>query len=106
KARHYALAGVLGAVAFLLKQPGMTVVAAIGPLLVFHKKDNATAWVGLGAGLPVLLTVSALLWRREPFLAQIGIVGKTVWSLAGGIEFTVNNVTNLEMVLATLIGII
>ena len=80
--RGYGLAGFFAGIAFLIKQPGLAVAAAIFLVLVVQKQFKKAVVLTTSTIVPVLIVFCILYWRRDPFIAQITFVGKSLWSFA------------------------
>lgn len=80
--RGYGLAGFFAGIAFLIKQPGLAVAAAIFLVLVIQKQFKKALVLTASTIAPVLIAFCILYWRRDPFLQQITFVGKSIWSFA------------------------
>lgn len=102
----YVVAGILGGLAFLIKQPGIAGPLAIFAVLAYRRKYRCAAVYALGAMLPVALMFVMLLWRREPFFEQFFLVGKGLWSLADGARFAFDKLWDFKMVVPIFIGAI
>jgi len=102
----YALSGVLGGTAFLIKQPGMAAAISILAVLVFNRKFRQAIYFALGAAAPIVLVFGILLARKEPLLEQFTTVGKSVWSLAGGIQFTTHELNKMSVLIPLGVGVI
>ena len=83
----YGLAGFLGGVAFLIKQPGLTVVAAIFIFLVLHKQFRNAAILAGSTIIPVAIVFSVLWLRQDPFFQQLSFVGNSLWSVSNTLQF-------------------
>lgn len=102
----YVLSGVFAGTAFLMKQPGMAVAIAIFGVLAFNRRFRHAAYFALGVGAPIILVLGILLARHEPFLAQFTTVGKSVWSLASGIQFTEHELNKTSVLVPLAVGAI
>lgn len=80
--------GALGSMAFLIKQPGVAVLVAIGGVWLLHRKGRQTALLVAGALIPAVLMLAFLLLHREHFLDQYVSVGKAVRSFADAPIYT------------------
>jgi hypothetical protein len=101
------LAGALGGVAFLIKQPGAGVVLAIALVWLLHKKFRQTVWLIAGAAAPVILMLASLAFHHERyFVMQYLTVGKALWSLPSGLAFLADALYNLYMLIPIGIGAI
>jgi hypothetical protein len=101
---RYALAGVFGGLAFLIKQPGLAALLGIGAVLIFRSRYRQAIALAVGAAAPVASVFAILLWRHEPFLAQLTLMSKSAWSVSNGIGFTVHNHLFGSLVVALAIG--
>jgi hypothetical protein len=81
------LSGFLAGVAFLIKQPGLAVAAAIFSVLLVQKRFKSAAVLVASTIAPIVLVFSILYWRRDPFLQQIAFVGNSLWSLSDAARF-------------------
>jgi hypothetical protein len=80
--------GAIGAISFLLKQPGIAVLAAVVGVWLFRRRFRDTACFAAGAAVPIVLMFAFLLWRKEDFLGQFLSVGLAIRSLSGGVAYT------------------
>jgi hypothetical protein len=103
---RYALSGIFGGLAFLIKQPGLAVVIAIVAVLAGHKRFRQAAYFVAGAAIPVALVFGILLARQEPFLEQFTTVGKALWSLAAGVQFAALKLSNVSVLVPLAVGAI
>jgi 4-amino-4-deoxy-L-arabinose transferase-like glycosyltransferase len=81
-------AGALGGMAFLMKQPGVAVLIAIGAVWLLHKKVRQTALLAAGALIAVAVMLALLLIHREPFLGQYLSIGKALRSFGDARVYT------------------
>ena len=87
----YGLAGFFAGIAFLIKQPGLTVAAAIFLVLLIQKQFKKAVVLSVSAVVPVVIVICVLYWRRDPFLQQMAFVGNSLWSLADAARFARDN---------------
>ena len=83
----YGWAGCFAGVAFLIKQPGLAVAAAIFLVLVLERQFKRAVVLISSTLVPIILCFSVLYWRRDPFLQQIAFVGNSLWSFADAARF-------------------
>jgi hypothetical protein len=83
----YGLAGVLAGIAFLIKQPGLAVAIAIFVVLLAEKQFKKAMVLTVGTVAPVVIVLSLLFWRRDPFLQQMAFAGKSLWSVRNAAQF-------------------
>jgi hypothetical protein len=102
----YALSGVLAGTAFLIKQPGVAAAISILTVLALNRKFRQALFFALGAAAPIVLVLGILLARHEPFLAQFTTVGKSVWSLPAGIQFTAHELNKTSVLVPLAVGAI
>lgn len=102
----YGLAGFLGGIAFLIKQPGLTVVAAIFVFLVAHKEFRKAAILAGSAVVPVAI-VFGVLWRRhDPFFQQLSFVGNSLWSVSNTAHFSTIHLLSSYWLVPACIGVL
>lgn len=92
--------GFCAGTAFLLKQSAMAAPAAIAAVFLLKKKYKQTFILALSAAAPVVIAFGILLWRREPFIEQFTAVGKSIWSIADAVRWTLDSKFGLRPVLA------
>ncbi|HEY6466813.1 MAG TPA: glycosyltransferase family 39 protein [Candidatus Acidoferrales bacterium] len=80
--------GALGGMSFLMKQPGIVVLVAIGIVWLLHKKLRQTVFLAVGALVPVILMLALLLAHKEHFLDQYLSVGKALRSFSDASAYT------------------
>jgi hypothetical protein len=85
--RGYALSGALAGIAFLIKQPGLAVAAAVFAVLIPQKKFKAAAVLTASTIAPIAVTFCILYWRRDPFFQQVTFAAKSRWSLSDAAHF-------------------
>ncbi|HUN60954.1 MAG TPA: glycosyltransferase family 39 protein [Candidatus Sulfotelmatobacter sp.] len=81
------LAGLLAALAFLVKQPGAAVGLAIGLVLLWRKEFVRLALFSVAAAVPIVVMFSILVLRKEQFWEQYTSIGNAYWSLKGGFQY-------------------
>jgi hypothetical protein len=102
----YMLAGTLAGVAFLIKQPGVAAPIAVLTILLCRKKFRPAAVYAFSAGLPVVLTLTILLWHKGPFVEQFTSVREGLWSFHQGALFALDQFSNITRLVPILIGAI
>lgn len=80
--------GAIGGMAFLMKQPGIMVLIAIGVVWLLHKRLRQIVWLAMGALVPVVLMLALLLAHREKFLDQYLSIGKALRSFSDARFYT------------------
>jgi hypothetical protein len=89
--RGYGMAGAFAGIAFLIKQPGLAVAAAIFALLILQKEFKRAAVLTASTLAPAVVTFCILYWHRDPFFQQITFAGKSRWSLGDATHFLLFN---------------
>jgi hypothetical protein len=102
--RGYGMAGVFAGIAFLIKQPGLAVAAAIFFVLILQKEFKKVAVLTACALAPVVLTLCILYWHRDPFFQQITYAGKSRWSLGDAAHFLLFNSASACLLVPFAIG--
>jgi hypothetical protein len=100
----YALAGILAALAFLIKQPGIAAPMAVLTILLCRRKFRPAAVYAFCAALPVVLVLGTLLWRPGSFAEQFTSAGKCSWSLRDGAHFAFESLLDPTVLVAVVIG--
>jgi hypothetical protein len=89
--RGYGLAGFFAGIAFLVKQPGLAVAAAIFVLPIVQKQFKKAVVLTVSTLAPIAVAFCILYWRRDPFLQQITFAGKSLWSRGEAAQFLLAN---------------
>jgi len=100
------MAGLFAGTAFLIKQPGLTVAAAIFLVFVLSRQFKRAAVLIAGTLAPILVVFCVLYWRRDPFLQQIAFVGNSLWSLSDAARFAREHLLYVHWLVPAGIGVL
>jgi len=103
---YVVLAGLLAALAFLMKQPGAAVGVAIGLVLLRRREFRRLAQFSVAVVVPIVMMFSILVVRREPFWEQFTSIGNAYWSLKEGLHFLGLLMTDPVYLVPACIGVV